>query len=131
MAKKIVRPQKMSPPGGNYSHGIVVSPRRLLFIAGQTAVDPGGNIVGVGDAHIQAKQVYENIETVLSDAGMRFSDLVKITTYITDVSYRESVNKVRSQYIQKDFPASTLVVVKGLARKEFLVEVEAIACADD
>jgi len=128
--KKIILPKKLSRPRGNYSHGVLVTPGQLLFIAGQTAVDSNGNVVGIGDALIQAQKVYENISTILSEAGMSFSDIVKLTTFVTDVSFREKVNEVRSQYIKKDFPASTLVVVKGLAREEFLVEVEAIACIE-
>jgi reactive intermediate/imine deaminase len=125
--KKIILPPSISPPGGNYSHGIVVSPGRLLFIAGQTAVGPDGKVVGIGDIYAQAKQAYENIAAILSDAGMTFADVVKMTTYITDISCRGKVNEVRSHYLKKDFPASTLVVFKSLAREEFLVEVEAIA----
>ena len=128
--KKIILPPGISPPKGNYSHGIVVSPGRLLFIAGQTAVAPDGNMVGVGDAYAQAKQAYENIGAILSDAGMTFADIVKMTTYITDISFREKVNEVRRHYFKKEFPANTLVVVKGLAREEYLVEIEAIAWAE-
>jgi reactive intermediate/imine deaminase len=128
--KKVILPPGMSPPMGNYSHGIVVSPGRLLFIAGQTALGPDGNLVGVGDAYAQAKQAYENISAILSDAGMTFADIVKMTTYITDISFREKVNEVRRHYLKKDFPANTLVVVKGLAREEYLVEIEAIASAE-
>ena len=128
--RKIILPPTISPPGGNYSHGITVSPGRLLFIAGQTAVGPDGNIVGIGDAYAQARQAYENIGAILSDAGMTFADIVKMTTYITDISFREKVNEVRRHYFKKEFPANTLVVVKGLAREEYLVEIEAIASAE-
>jgi enamine deaminase RidA (YjgF/YER057c/UK114 family) len=86
--------------------------------------------VGVGDAFAQARQAYENIGAILSDAGMTFADIVKMTTYITDRSFREKVNEVRRHYLKKDFPANTLVVVKGLAREEYLVEIEAIAWAE-
>ncbi len=130
MTKKIILPGTISKPSGNYSHGVEISPARMLFIAGQTAVDPAGKIVGVGDASVQAKQVFENMRAILTDAGMTFSDIVKLTTFITDISHREKVNEVRGQYLKKDFPASTLVVVKGLARPEYMVEVEAIACRD-
>jgi enamine deaminase RidA (YjgF/YER057c/UK114 family) len=106
----------------------MVRPGRFLFIAGQTAVDADGAIVGGGDPYAQAKKAYENIGAILSAAGGTFEDIVKITTFITDISCREQVNEARRQFLQKDFPASTLVVVKGLAREEFLVEVEAIAC---
>jgi enamine deaminase RidA (YjgF/YER057c/UK114 family) len=105
----------------------MVSPGRLIFIAGQTAVGRDGNVVGIGDATAQAKQVYENIGAILSDAGFTFADIVKMTTFITDISFREKVNEVRCRYLKKDFPVNTLVVVKGLAREEYLVEIEAIA----
>lgn len=126
--KTILQPQKMAKPRGNYSHGVLVKPGNLLFIAGQTAIGPDGTIVGVGDPYAQAKQVFENMAAVLSEADGDFNDIVKITTYITDISYRVKVNEARKEFFQKDFPASTLVVVKGLADADFLVEVEAIAC---
>ncbi len=125
--KKIIAPEKVAKPRGNYSHGVLVMPRRLLFIAGQTAMDATGELVGLGDPYAQASQVYENMAAVLAEAGGSFADIVKITTFITDIAYREKVNEARRQYFKKDFPASTLVVVKGLAQAEFLVEVEAIA----
>lgn len=128
--KKIILPKELAKPRGNYSHGVLVRPGRLLFIAGQTAMGPDGRIVGIGDPYAQAKQVYENIAAVLSEAGGNFTDIVKLTTYITDISYRLKVNEARNEYLHKDFPASTLVVVKGLADADFLVEVEAIACIE-
>jgi enamine deaminase RidA (YjgF/YER057c/UK114 family) len=127
LVKKVILPSTISPPRGNYSHGIMVSPGRLLFIAGQTAVGQDGIIVGIGDAYAQAKQVYENIGTILTDAVMTYTDIVKMTTYITDISFKEKVNEVRRQFLKKDFPVNTLVVVKGLAEEEYLVEIEAMA----
>ena len=69
----------------------------------------------------------ENLRAVLHEAGGSFADIVKTTTYITDIKYREGLNRVRTRYFEKHPPASTLVVVKGLARKEYMVEIEAIA----
>ncbi len=128
--KKILLPKGVAKPRGNYSHGVLVKPGYLLFIAGQTAIGPEGTIVGIGDPYVQAKQVFENMAAVLSEAGGDFNDIVKITTYITDISYRVKVNEARKEYFHKDFPGSTLVVVKGLADADFLVEVEAIACIE-
>jgi len=108
----------------------MTKPGRLLFIAGQTAVDANGNIVGKGDIEAQVKQVFENIKTVLNDVGGSLQDLVKTTTYITDIKYRDGLGKVRSRFYEKDPPTSTLIVVKGLAREEFLVEIEGIAVLD-
>ena len=128
--KKILLPKGVAKPRGNYSHGVLVKPGYLLFIAGQTAIGQDGAIVGIGDPYAQAKQVFKNMAAVLSEAGGDFTDVVKITTYITDISYRVKVNEARKEYFHKDFPASTLVVVKGLADADFLVEVEAIACIE-
>ena len=128
--KKIIQPENLSRPA-NYSPGVLVKPGHLLFIAGQTALDSDGHVVGIGDPAAQTRQIYENIGKVLAEAGGNFSDLVKITRYMTDGSYKKAVNRIQSRYLKKDFPASTGIVVKGLARKEFLVEIEAVACIED
>jgi len=128
--KKIIQPKDLSRPA-NYSPGVMVKPGRLLFIAGQTALDSDGHVVGIGDPAAQTRQIYENIGRILAEAGGTFSDLVKITRYMTDVSFKETVNRIQSEYLNEDPPASTGIVVKGLAREAFLVEIEAIACIDE
>ncbi len=125
--KKIIQPQNLSQPK-NYSQGVLVQPGYLLFTAGQTALDSNGEIVGIGDAAAQTIQIYENIGAILAEAGGTFSDIVKITRYFTDVSFKNDINKIQVRYLGKNFPASTGIVVKGLAREEFMVEIEAIAC---
>lgn len=126
--KKVIQPKQLNDPRPRYSQGILVTkPGRLLFIAGQTAVDATGNVVGKEDIEIQAKQVFENIKAVLKEVGGSLENIVKTTTYITDIKYREGLNKVRRQYYKKTAPTSTLVVVKGLANEDYLVEIEAIA----
>ena len=125
--KNIILPKTISSPRGDYSHGILVSQGNLLFIAGQTAVGKDGKLVGIGDVYVQAMQVYENIGAILADAGMTFFDIVTMTTYITDSSFKEKIKEVRRQYFKKDFPANTLVVVNGLAEREYLIEIEAMA----
>lgn len=128
--KESLQPKGLSDPRPRYTQAIMTKPGRLLFIAGQTAVDANGNIVGKGDIEAQVKQVFENIKTVLNDVGGSLQDLVKTTTYITDIKYRDGLGKVRSRFYEKDPPTSTLIVVKGLAREEFLVEIEGIAVLD-
>ena len=128
--KESLQPKGLSDPRPRYTQAIMTKPGRLLFIAGQTAVDANGNIVGKGDIEAQVAQVYENIKTVLNDVGGSLQDLVKTTTYITDIKYRDGLGKVRSRFYEKDPPTSTLIVVKGLAREEFLVEIEGIAVLD-
>jgi len=124
--KKIINPKNVHRRP-NYNQGILVDGGKLLFIAGQTAVDAKGNFVGKGDIEAQARQVYENMKAVLDDAGGSFDDIVKTTIYITDIKHREGLHKIRKQYFTGDQATSTLLIIKGLAREEFLMEVEAIA----
>ncbi len=125
--RKVLQPKSLPDPRPRYSQGILAEGKRLLFIAGQTAVDADGNVVGKGDAAAQAEQVLKNMKAVLDEAGGSFADLVKITTYITDPRYRDDINPARLKYMGDNPPGSTLVVVAGLANPDFLVEIEAIA----
>ena len=94
-------------------------------------MDADGNIVGKGDAAVQAEQVLKNMKAVLDEAGAGFGDIVKITTYITDPRFRDDLNPARLKYMGDNPPASTLVVASGLANPDFLVEIEAIAVLPD
>ena len=124
--KKIINPKNVHRRP-NYNQGILVDGGKLLFMAGQTAVDAQGNVVGKGDIEAQARQVYENMKLVLDEAGGTFDDIVKTTIYITDIKNREGLHQVRKKYFTGDQATSTLLIIKGLAREEFLMEVEAIA----
>ncbi len=109
-----------------YSHGV----RRgaQLWISGQVSMDSAGAIVAEDDITGQAERVFENLLAVLRAAGGDFSDVVSTTTYVTDRSLLLPVNEVRGRYLQTDpSPTSTLLVVAGLARPEFLVEISAVA----
>jgi enamine deaminase RidA (YjgF/YER057c/UK114 family) len=119
-------PDVFVPAGKTYSHGVIVEAGRLLFVAGQTARDKGGNIVCKGDAAGQARQILENMRKVVEGAGGQMDDVAKLTVFITDIRYREAVGRVRQEFFRSDPPASTLLVVAGLADPEFLVEIEAI-----
>ena len=87
--KEVIQPQSLSDPRPRYSQGIATPPGKMLFIAGQTASDRNGNVVGKADIEAQAKQVFENIQAVLNEVGASLEDLVMTTTYITDIKYRE------------------------------------------
>jgi reactive intermediate/imine deaminase len=119
-------PAKLSKPNG-YSHVVTAPPGQTLYISGQVALDESGKVIGAGDMQAQAKQVFENLRIALNAAGADFSNVVKLNYYITDVSQVQKVRDVRNQFIQSDFPASTLVEVKALVRAEFMIEVDAIA----
>ena len=125
--RKVIQPKSLNDPRPRYSQGILTSGGRLLFIAGQTASDKDGNVVGEGDIEAQAHQVFKNLIAVLQEVGGSLDDLVMTTTYITDRKYREGYNRVRGEYYKKSRPTSTLVIVKGLARKEYLIEIAGIA----
>ena len=73
--KERIQPKSLSDPRPRYSQAILTKPGRLLFIAGQTAVDGNGNIVGKGDIEAQAKQVLENLKAVLDEAGASLLDI--------------------------------------------------------
>jgi 2-iminobutanoate/2-iminopropanoate deaminase len=113
-----------------YSHVVVAEGKRLIFIAGQLARDREGNVVGKGDMRAQMRQVGENIKTALQAAGASLSDLVKTTTYVTDIEEFFNHVDVRMEYFGAALPTSTTVEVRRLAHPDFLVEVEAMAIID-
>lgn len=115
----------IAPPGAYYSHGIVAA-GRLLFVAGQVAVDENGDLVGVGDAAAQARQVLTNLQRVIESAGGRIEDVARTTVYLTRLDDRGPVGEVRREFFPAPPPANTLLVVSSLARPEYLVEIDAI-----
>jgi 2-iminobutanoate/2-iminopropanoate deaminase len=124
------RGERVNPPGvhtpqANYSHATRVGD--TLYISGQLSLDPSGALVGRGDAEAQAEQCYRNIKTIVERFGGSMDDIVKITQYITDLEYRPLVARPRDRYLGTPGPSSTLVVIKGLAIPDCLVEIEAVA----
>jgi enamine deaminase RidA (YjgF/YER057c/UK114 family) len=125
VAHRIIVPPFIHKPTG-YSHAILAG--NTLYIAGQVAVGPDGNIVGVGDIETQVAQVWRNLKSVLGYAGGTVDDIVKITTFTTDIAYRPAIAAARDAVFPNGkYPASTFLVVQSLARPELLVEIEAIA----
>ena len=127
MARKVIQPKSLNDPRPRYSQGILNSGGKLLFIAGQTAADKDGNVVGRGDIKAQTEQVFANLKAVLKTAGGTLDNLVMTTTYITDREYREGYNEVRRRQYKKNPPTSTLVIVKGLANPDYLIEINGVA----
>lgn len=126
MSKRVVRPTGMlNSPG--YSHA-VVKEGLPVFISGQVAQDGAGNVVGEGDIADQVNQVFLNLRTVVNAAGGTMDDIVKITVFVTDLSYRPAIAAARMSYFRNGhMPASTFLVVSSLADPRFLVEIEAVA----
>ena len=129
--RRINPPELGTPPG--YSQIVDVSASRLVFIAGQTALDRDGKIVGQNDFASQAEQVFENLGIALRASGCTAANLVKLTVFLTDMDnlgrYREARNRFFASVTPPAAPAVTLVEVSKLYGPDFLIEVEAIAAA--
>ncbi len=122
-----IQPQGLAKPP-TYSH--VVKAGNTVYLAGQVSRDENGQTVARGDIAAQATQVFENLTRALAAVGGTLDNLVKITVYITDPRYREPVSEVRHKYLRGPLPASTLIVVAGLAEPDLLLEIEGIAVLD-
>ena len=127
MKKEVVLPKQLEVPKGPYSQAIKVTGGTLLFVSGQTPLDSEGRLVGKGDSCAQARQVMENLTSVLEAAGGTLGDIVRTTVYITDLEHFKDVSDVRKAYFGVPYPASTLLVVSSLYLKDILVEIDAIA----
>ena len=124
-------PELGTPPG--YSQIVEVSANRMIFIAGQTALDSDGNLVGKEDFAAQAAQVFCNLAVALQASGCTPANLAKLTVFLTDMnhlaSYREARNRFFASVTPPAAPAVTLVEVSKLYGPDFLIEIEAIAAA--
>src|SRR5205814_5324641 len=124
---KRTNPPALSKPTG-YTHIVEVSgPAKMVYISGQIALDKDGTVVGAGNMKAQAEQVFKNLQAALDAAGAKFSDVVKMNTYVTDIDQAPAVREVRARYFADTTPASTLVQVVHLARPELMLEIEVIA----
>jgi enamine deaminase RidA (YjgF/YER057c/UK114 family) len=110
----------------------VVARGRSVFVRGQVGQDLDTAVnVGVGDPAAQAEQAMSNIETLLREAGARLEHICKITIYLTDPRFRETVYRTVGRRLRGVYPVSTGIVVAGLARPEWLVELDVIAVIPD
>jgi enamine deaminase RidA (YjgF/YER057c/UK114 family) len=126
MAREVITPEGMHKPTG-YSHAIKKS-GTPVFIAGQVALDAGGQIVGAGDVEAQTEQVFKNLRGVVEACGGTIADIVKITVFTTDIAHRAAIGAARNQVFgDGPYPASTFLVISSLAQPQFLVEIEAVA----
>jgi enamine deaminase RidA (YjgF/YER057c/UK114 family) len=125
---RINPPELGTPPG--YSQIVEVSAGRMIFIAGQTALDPDGYVVGKADFAKQAAQVFDNLTIALRAAGCTAANLVKLTVFLTDMdnlaTYREVRNRFFASVTPPAAPAVTPVEVSRLYGPEFLIEIAAI-----
>ena len=127
---KIHNPPTLSKPTG-YSHIAEVNSGKIVYIAGQIAVDKDGNVVGKGDFAKQVRQVFENLSAATKAAGGSMNDVIKLNYYISETIDRgqlPALREIRAGYLTSATPpASTLLFIKGLASADYLIEIEAVA----
>ena len=130
MKRQNIQPGSLSKRvvGGHvlYSHVVVVEGKKTIFVSGQLARGPAGEVVGAGDMRAQLRQVGENIKAALEAAGATLADIVKTNTYVTDIDEFFKHVDVRMQYFS-DVSTSTTIGVSRLSHPDFMVEIEVVA----
>ncbi|MCC6472271.1 MAG: RidA family protein [Burkholderiales bacterium] len=119
-------PPSIPKPSGSYTHGIEVDAgTRLLFVAGQTPGRSDGSIPDTIEEQLDV--VWQRIGAVLAGAGMGYSDLVKVQTFVTRTEYLPKTSAARLKYLGSHRPTATLVCITQLADPRYMVEIEVIA----
>ena len=113
------------PPSRGYSQ--VVKVGSTVYIAGQVGITIDGSVVSKDDASAQARQIWHNLEAAVTSAGGTLEDIVKTTTYVTDIGHAAAARQVRGELFPTNPPTSTLLVVSQLASPDYLMEIEAVA----
>lgn len=126
MPRKIVNPTTIHPPIG-YSHIVHATGSRLVFLAGQAAIDANFAIVGEGDLGAQTRQVMTNLRHALDEIDADWNDVVKATVYTTQPHEYETIGAAMSEGMNGvEPPAQTIAGVTGLALPELLIEIELV-----
>jgi 2-iminobutanoate/2-iminopropanoate deaminase len=119
-------PQSIRPPFARYSHAIeVAAGSRLVFVSGQLGVNPDDTVSPTVEG--QAERCFENIAAILAEAGLGLADIVRIDAFVTAREHMKGYMSVRDRMVGDPPPASTLMIVSGFTRPEFLVEIEVVA----
>jgi enamine deaminase RidA (YjgF/YER057c/UK114 family) len=108
-----------------YSRAVKVG--NMVFVAGTTAVDEAGNIIGENDPYQQTVFIYKKIEKALKEAGANLENVVRIRTFVTDIKRWEETAKAQGEVFENIRPAATLVEVTALVNPALMVEIEADA----
>lgn len=125
MLKSLV-PGGIRPPFAKYSHGVEIpAGHRIVLASGQLGIDE--NDVVPADVESQTRLCFANIQAILVDAGMGLEDIVRINAYVTGREHMPGYMKTRDEFTADPPPASTLMIVSGFTREEFVVEIEVIA----
>jgi enamine deaminase RidA (YjgF/YER057c/UK114 family) len=123
---KLHNPETIADPIGTYSHGVEVPPNaRWLHVAGQIGLRKDGTLPSTVEE--QTEVAWQNVVEILGAAGMKVTDLVKITQYLTRLDHFPRYASTRAKFLAGHRPASTGLIISSLVKPEYLVEVEAIA----
>ena len=129
---KIVNPEGLGKPLGQYSHMTRVKASEFLFIAGQLGVDKDGKMTGDGGFDAQCVQTFANIEAALKSAGAGWGNIVQFTTYLVHSQDIPNFMKFRLREFPRMFangayPPNTLLMIDRLVMEAALIEVQAVA----
>ena len=126
---KPLSPPGIHPPFSNYNHGIEVpAGSRLVLCSGQIGISADAVIPEGCEA--QADLCFDSIAAILGEAGMTLADVVRINTFVSGREHLRPYMDVRNRRFAAPYPASTLMIVSGFARPEFVVEIEVIAAKE-
>ena len=124
--RRPLTPAIIRPPFARYSHAVEVSAgARLVFVSGQLGANPDDTVPpGVEE---QTERCFANVAAILAEAGLGLADIVRIDAYVMAREHMKGYMAVRDRVVADPPPASTLMIVGGFTRPEFLVEVEVVA----
>ena len=123
---RALAPPSIRPPLARYSHGIAVpGGYRLVLTSGQLGIGSDEQIPA--DCEAQAELCFANIAAILAEDGMTLANIVRLNAYVTGREHMQGYMRVRDRQFPGTPPASTLMIVSGFTRPEFVVEIEAIA----
>src|SRR3954464_3764287 len=131
---RIYNPETLAKPTVGYSQVAEVTGGKIVYVAGQVALDKSGNLVGKNDFRAQTQQVFENLKAAVQAAGGDASNIIKLNIYVAeavDAAQIPVIREIRDKFVNTaNPPTSTLVVVKRLVRPEWLIEIDAVAVVD-
>ena len=132
--KTILRPKGLWDPNNAgfdhpqpFSQGLSAPSGRMVWVAGQVALDEAGTVHGVGDAGLQTELALQNVARVLEAGDATLNDVVKLTVYLTDMTDLPAVQAVRARYFPEDPPVSSTIGISSLVNPELVVEIDAVA----
>src|ERR1044071_9002472 len=108
-----------------YSRAVKVG--NTIEVSGTVASGPDGNVIGINDAYEQTRYIYQKIEKTLQNAGSSMKDVVRVRMFVTDISRWQEYAKAHSEFFIDIKPCNSMIEVKGLIEREYLVEIEVTA----